>query len=378
MRTVVFVVVMLTSVSGYRAQSDDVQWIIDDLPTAHAEFHQAIAGSADSAMDQFLEHQLAIARSIRDNECMTALRLLGINENPKAYLLTQAFMMQDGKCLPRNPLAAAQILAHEAGGPLEKYRLARLGALYWKGDGVPKDEDRARQLFRRAAVALGPDLMGWFAGSPSEDEAAAARVWAPTPRHMALDFFDELTGPWDLPPPLKRERDWVLEVERLGAEAMLQIARWLKDGAHGFEKDHPMAFTWLRLAARDHTLLAARRARVDWSYDTTFCAEDRGECRRSWTQVNLDLRRLAQAGDKQAIDILSRCIILAPDYKERNQAIYFWLNERKRRGWAFANDRLRAARRMLSDNEIRILDDWSLATDGPPFTQISEFQCPRG
>ena len=368
---------IVVSLGSAACADDDVQAIIDNLPTAHYEIRQKKGKDAEDALAKMHEWDLSVARSIRDGDCETALSLLAFDLPKESAELNEAILMMEGRCLERQFEEVSRILHTETPWLWDHVRLARLGTLYLNGDGVAKDKARDRRLFRRAAVAMGNFLMGWLSHAESEEDIAMADVWQTTPRALALGFANAKTGPWELPSRLRREVDWVLAAERQGAAAALQIAKWLRRGTQGFERDDAMAVEWLRIAMQNEDFAEAKRVFIEWAYDDGFCRDDDVRCQRSWFEVNWRLEELAILGDPEATAFLLRCIGLVPHYPNRELAVYSWLAERKRRGWSYNEAELQAAHAALGEEEIEMLDSRQPGDFGLLRNNLGDFRCPR-
>lgn len=89
--------------------------------------------------------------------------------------------------------------------------------------------------------------------------------------------------------------------------------------------------------------------------------------------ANLSLKFAANGGNLRAAEIISRCIEKAPDYPERNLAIYFWRSWRAKHGLPVPKGAGTAQE--LEGDQKWIMTEWDIAVDGVPFTLLGDTQC---
>jgi TPR repeat protein len=333
--------------------------------------------SGDDAYEKLVEHNIEVASAYRDANCEAVFRLLKLDEFPDYYPLHRAYMMIEGKCLPRDPKQAAKILRRYAGPDShDPVALARFGDLLLKGSGVGRDPTAARALFRRAALVMLDELTRLDPEFTPKDANREARVWGLTPRGMVLGFVNPITGPWEVPGALREEADAIMAIGEAGGEALMQLAVWLREGTDGYVSDHEMAAIWLARAAGFHDYLPAKKLYAKWVYDPSFCNREGTFCPDDRLVANSYLKDLAAAGDGWASKAIAMCLERVPDYPEKKLADYFWLLERRRRGWSFDAAALEVARAALSVKDQEVIEDWNLKAHGVPFTLLENSECP--
>lgn len=339
---------------------------------------QSPLSEAGDAVRQSSDHRIKIASAYRDGECQAMFRLMGREAHPDYYPVQRAIMMIEGKCAARDPAAAAEILKrYEEPDRYNHVATARLGDLLAKGHGVERDETRARAIFRRAALSMADELYPMVGSSIFEFQIREAAVWDSSATGMVLGFAEPLTGPWDIPEALQNEADLVLAFEEKGAEGLIELAVQVRFGTGEYEADPEMAFSWLGRAAGDFEHLPAKKLFVKWAYDKEFCRLERTECDDSRVSANFYLKDIAAADDLWALKAVSECITLVADYPEKKLADYFWLLERKRRGWSYDPAALKAAKNRLSETDQGLMEDWkSVDSSRVPFTLLGETVCP--
>ncbi len=159
-----------------------------------------------------------------------------------------------GLCTPRSPEKAFAVLnASVERGLDDPSSLAQLGALYWAGEGVPQDQQRARQLFRLAALYAFPEYYieqsqfmiraGRWSQPLLRDDANS--FWGVTKVQTWLGFMPPLLGPWDLPELLRQERLWMEGVYMSGPVGIVEIAEQLWRGLGEYPQLPNLAVRWL-------------------------------------------------------------------------------------------------------------------------------------
>jgi uncharacterized protein len=103
--------------------------------------------------------------------------------------------------------------------------MVELGVLYGTGAGVPKDEDQARKLFERAALA----------GNP-----------------RGISNLGALSGSAGAPSDPARSRELLGKVAETNPEAQYQLGMMLADGAGGAQDDAGARSLFDKAAAQNH------------------------------------------------------------------------------------------------------------------------------
>lgn len=287
--------------------------------------------------------------------------------------MLEAELLLRGQCFERDAAKAAALLeAALTDDPYDEDWLARLGGLYWRGEGVPVDKKRARELFHRAALVLGPEEI-----NPNE---AARMLRVQSPWHWGMDpkgyeyrfsFAAPYWPPDPLPPPLQEEVDWLRDIEAGSGERVFEIAQSLLEGKNGYPKDIVLAVDWLHLAdiefdydaatyplamlLRDPNTYAVRA-----KYGLTLSRE------MDLRTANLALRSAAGHGDTRGDQLILDLLLRAPDYPGKDKAVYYWLLRLDRQGLLADRGRLEAAAAKLPYHLMRAME----ILKSPPVTRL--------
>ena len=327
----------------------------------------------------------AIARLLKAGQCdeglarfeaWAAARRGGLY--PDQIKLFRAALAMEGRCAPRDPeraarlLEAANAIRARAGLAPDSEALARLGALYWRGDGVPRNKPRATRLFRRAVLMRAPVLLSPRPVPRQKLLAPAEHLWGLSAREIERNFVNLLTGPWDLPQPLRNQLAWIETVKAGGGPAILALSEHIRDGTGGFEQDPALAFHLLEVAADDYDYTPALfpyamalRARKLCPYDETYCEP----------QVSLSDRYLIEAADRNdvraqqaVLDLLetARCDRATPEdtAADWDEAYYYWLLRLRRNGGT-PGDRLQQAAGRLAPQRREEIEERAGDPDWP-------------
>ncbi len=144
-----------------------------------------------------------------------------------------------------------------------------LARIYLRGDGVPRNHDKAAALFRRAAVggrnsqaqhALAVMLERGIGGKKDMREAllwyrkAAANGYAPALLNLGFIYVKGVSVPQDF----KKARDYFERAAASNlAEAQYNLGLLYQHGL-GVEKNVPMAFKWFSLAVANQNAAAGK------------------------------------------------------------------------------------------------------------------------
>jgi TPR repeat protein len=138
--------------------------------------------------------------------------------------------------------------------------LTSLGYLYEKGEGVPKDLDRANDLYERAAISRNPSALfnlgllclrdDWPKRNPMKAVQAFARaaaIGSPGAQYMLASCFYKGIG---VPKDRKKSFEWLNKAAEGGdmtAESVLGL--FYDSGKYGVEIDLGLAKKWYQKAA---------------------------------------------------------------------------------------------------------------------------------
>jgi hypothetical protein len=280
-----------------------------------------------------------------------------------------------GQCFERDAAKAAALLeAALEDFPYDEDGLARLGGFYWRGEGVPRDQEWARQLFRRAALVRGPEEI-------NPDEAArTSRVQSPW--HWGMDpnayeyrfsFAAPYWPPDPLPPPLKKEVEWLRELEAGNGEPIFEIAQSLLEGKNGYPKDIVLANDWLHLADIEFdydaaTYPLAMFMRDPDNYEIRKKYYRAGDRETDLRLANYTLVSSATQADHRADALILALLRKAPDYPRKDLALYYFLRRLDRRGMLADRSELEEVSARLPEHLRGTIERWK--SDTPPFTRL--------
>ncbi|GEM_PF-2921903 len=212
----------------------------------------------------------------------------------------------------------------------------RLATLYWRGQGVAEDRQKALELSKEAALILAP----WYAKvkhrAPDPD-LGPTNAWSMSDVDILENVTFHGTGPWDMPGPLIQQINWLKEIHKDGAKAYLKIGLHLLNGTGGYERDPVIAYEWIYIASHFYDYGPAHYARAMLMRNEEFY-----EKRKKFSIVSIDFRRshdnfyvkmraygllqnAAKSADTRADKELLRFHQHAPAYITQQQDIYFWM-----------------------------------------------------
>lgn len=352
----------------------------------------ACTPASRSLRDDMARELAFAADDLKYGRCEEFLGKLGITEPgpPQPYRLLRAILHLEGRCLEKSAAKSLALLrAQVADGPNDEIAQARLGWYLWEGIGTEPDRAAARRHFKIAADLVGPTLLG-----PSEEvswqiPSGANEYWGLSERQYATGFVEPHTGSWALPEALLGE---LQEIEALGrgdGSGIMARAIEIKHGRNGHEPNPRAALGWLQTAtAPPFDYRPGYFLMYQWQadYDRICRGEGEGEGKDDAViaeplslscslamGANLSLKFAANGGNLRAAEIISRCIEKAPDYPERNLAIYFWRSWRAKHGLPVPKEAIAAQE--LEGDQKWIMNEWNIAVDGVPFTLLGDTQC---
>jgi TPR repeat protein len=353
------------------------------------EIVQAATRAMERDIDTARQKRFAAITALHDGRCKEALDYFRIDDGKAIstrWILLRAHMHWRGLCFEQDSTEAARILQYAIDdNPHFADAMALLGALYWRGDGVPMDQSRARALFRSAMLNKGPWLLASESGpSTSYGELAEVRYWNLSETGLERAFTEGVVGPWELPEPMTRQLAWFDSLKSDGAKVMA-VAFALRDGRDGYPKDPVLAFKWLRAASiymkygpadvpyaealRDDALFALRSA------DSPSIRQ--GSRKGEYLMANSALLRAAKRGDIRAERAILRLLKAGPDYTQKNWAVYYWLLRLKSHGDDISPAELENAKAKVEPEDLRWIEKWDErhAQEGealtPLFTSLS-------
>ena len=352
------------------------------------EIVQAATRAMEQDIDTARQKRFAAITALHDGRCKEALDYFGIDDGKAIstrWILLRAHMHWRGLCFEQDSAEAARVLRYAINdNPRFADAMALLGALYWRGDGVPMDQSKARALFRSAMLNKEPSLLANESGpSTSYGEPAEVRYWNLSENDLERAFTEGVVGPWELPPPMRRELAWFDSLKSDGAKVMA-VAFALRGGSDGYPKDPVLAFKWLRAASIYMKYPPAYFPYAQWLRDEALFAlrvadeQTRPEYRNSdYMDANTALLDAAKTGDIRAEREILRLLRAGPDYEQRHWAIYYWLLRLKSHGDDIPRAEIAAAKANIEPENLWWIEEWDErhAQEGealtPLFTSLS-------
>lgn len=297
-------------------------------------------GGAEAPQDWQAVARMAIAES----GCAEELDHLSqyIDEGKKFALLFLGDEYETGSsCVPKNPARAAELYRIAVDNGLEE-AMPLLGYMYLNGLGVPRDVAQAQYWFKRTVL--------WQVRSIEE---------------IRLSTIKSILGRRGVPEELKKELQWVREVEEGDAARQFELALQLRDGA-GLPQDREAAFEWARQAA-DKGLVEVSYELAQWYISGAYGEKDakRG---LSW------LEEAARADYVPAQRDLGLRLATGEEVKRNPIAAYVWLS-RAQAGGADVTAALRELDTALSDDDKAVAGEWM---EDPKMIPPSYLEGPAG
>lgn len=335
---------------------------------ARSPKHTAKAGIRVD-IEALRQRQLDAIKALHDGRCDYALARYKLADDqitsaPNAVL--RAHLHWRGLCFKQDSAKAAHFLTLALDySPRNANALALLGTLYWRGDGVPKNQDKARTLFRRAMLEQAPQLIDdEYSTIQRNGDTAAHRYWGLTNTELDRGFTLSAVGPWDLPEPLAQQLTWFDTLKSDGGKVM-EIAFALRNGTDGYAKDPVLAFQWLQAASLYLDFGPSHFPMAQWLRDDALFAlrVQAGITRPKYRDseygfANVDLLRAAEFGDVRAEREILRLLKAGPDYEKRNWAIYYWLLRLKSHGENIPAQDIKAARADVEPKMRVVIEKW--------------------
>ncbi len=270
----------------------------------------------------------AVARkAISESGCAEELDHLSqdIDEGEKFALLFLGDEYESGSsCLPQDAAKAAELYRIAVDNGVEAAQ-PLLGYLYLNGLGVPRDAAQAQYWFKRTALSQ--------VGLPDE---------------LRLSVPKATLGRRGVPEELKKELQWVREVEEGDAARQFELALQLRDGS-GLPQDREVAFDWARQAA-DKGLVEASYELAQWYISGAYGEKD---AKRGL----LWLEEAARADYVPAQVDLGLRFATGEEVKRNPIAAYVWLR-RAQAGGADVAAALGELDTALSDDDKAVAGEW--------------------
>jgi len=264
---------------------------------------------------------------IKSGKCDEGLSLLRLGERAGQTdaLLFLAHLYDQGKCVPLNPTRAFQLGKQVAdqnvgvGGFL-------LGFFYLNGRGVAKNEAKATDIFQETVL-----YMGLSASDTRRDSASTYLFKRPVPGL------------------LKRQLDWIDDVENGNAKRQYKEAIALLSQPPVTRNRLKMAWHWLHKAAKGGDANASYRLGR---------AYDEGLFESSYRlRAYYYFREAAERDHVEAQIKMAKLIERGLFNEPRPLRVYYWLLRAQKNGANVAADIARL-KRTFTDTDIFIVNKW--------------------
>ncbi len=306
---------------------------------------------------RFRIEQMLISTAFKKDRCSDFLKYLDFKDflSLPDYLL-QADLHMRGKCADQDYVKAFSIyqkklteiyeydiyrdgkllhLPEEYYGYIAHIKF-RLASLYWRGQGVSEDKDKARELSKEAAIILAT----WHAKisqRPPDIDLGPTNVWNMSDVEILENITFHETGPWDMPEPLIQQINWLKKILKDGGKAYFEIGLHLLNGTGGYEQDPVIAYEWFYIASHYYDYGPAHYSRAMLMRDQKFYEKKNKfpffslEFNLLWkknvavNRSNNLLLRAVKAGDIRADKELLTFYQNVPAYLGQEKDIYFWM-----------------------------------------------------
>ena len=292
--------------------------------------------------------------------------------------LAAAHLILEGRCFAPDPAAARKLIEARLDQNSSDYRaLGLMGTLYYRGLGVARDEARARVYFKKAALEAGWWILDEDDSPSLQAGKEMADFWEVSIDDYRLMLINDITGPWDLPEPLREDIEWVRSVKEEGPEAIMRVAFDLRRGSEGLPRDAALAYRWLQEAVFYHYVPSYYPFAV-WTRERKFTEQRRSLGEIEYREIELGLanrllKEAAMDGDRRVSPVIYRLLPQTPDYERRDWAIYYWLLRMRRDGHAVDDDAIDAAGAGIIFGYREMMEGWS-DSKLPPFTRPADIE----
>jgi len=363
---------------------------IEEATEKEKRFRKEMRQAAEKEEQKRRLHNIRVSTAFKEGRCQDLLKLLKFEEPLNTpNILLKADLHMRGKCLEQNFSEAFAIYEkklkeiYNYGNKdtlsqlLEGYygHIAhikfRLATLYWRGQGVTQDQNKAQALAKKAAIMLGP----WLARERHLEttnpalNSSPANIWRMPQADILENVTFHATGPWNMPKPLSQQIAWLKDIHKNGGKAYLEIGLHLLHGTGGYEKDPVMAYEWIYISSHFYGYGPAHYPRAmllrnepfrDLKQKFPIFSIDFNKFREKISILNSAndmLRRAAKAGDIRADKELLHLAKQTTDHTDKNNNIYFWmLRLHQKKSDTVSETDIAAMRKKLSKYDIESVE----------------------
>ena len=325
-------------------------------------------GISDEELERSENEKLQFIENIKSRNCDNIWSYLDKNrpqfEDSNYNLM--GFFLEQGICFERDPAKAAEIysnfLREEYNDPIGA---ARLGNLYWKGDGVEKDIDLANQYFEKAAIwqafAIWAEKRGESFLDPKD--TLGFKIWKLTPSQLSSNFTDIEIGPWDLPEPLTKRVHWIESLAVEGGSEIFEIAQHLFHGTGGYEQDKDAASYWMMSAGEFFNNQEAQYLSLIWEKDLYECTQEEKirttkDCEDWDFSFLFSMGQLAAGSHNKAISFMMDFYVKNLDEKWSGWALYQFLLLAQKEKLEVDEDLLVKVKNGLNHLKHKVIEAW--------------------
>lgn len=307
------------------------------------------------------------AEAIKARDCPTVKNILAGRDQafPPRESFLGGYFLEQGICVKGDPERAAEIyrgLLED--GLKDPVVAARLGALYFTGEGVDEDPITAGKLFQQAALwnayYIWMEHYGKFYLDQTESPEFA--VWGLTPSQLRVGYATLETGPWELPGPLADKTRWVETLGRGDGSEIVAVARNLFHGTSGYNRDTDTAWYWMAAAAEFFGNQEAAFLIHLWTIEggCSFPSESRGvsDC-DEWQAQSIDGMEIeASKGNEKAILYMIDELSGQPKQAWASWGLYQHLLLARETGLEVNEKKLKQARNALTPTQQKVIEAW--------------------
>jgi len=330
----------------------------------------------DKENEEYEARMIHLVNHIKNNNCSGVFENLQTNEaeffNSGSFL--SAVFLEQGLCGPKDPATSAKIYQKILDESKDSVSAARMGNLYWNGNGVPINKDKANDLFLKA-VLWEPNA--FWGGNEQEvfvdsQDTLDFKLWGQTVRQMAAGFAKTETGPWNLPKPLIEKVKWIRGLGHENGVEAFEIAKDLLDGTDGYEEDVQTALFWMAGVASYFDSDEAKFLRPLWGMDKEICNELMGQnpaydCEWEFDQSLSSMETVAMDGNSKALEFVA-IFYSNSDDPWANWSLYQYTLLANKNGVEISREISNRAKEGLGQFEKEIIETWVKEEFGSPIS----------
>jgi len=328
---------------------------------------------------QYEREVTELVANIQNRRCEDIWALIGVEplETQDSDNEVIGTFYMDGICVDKNLEIAANIfkraLTPDKVNPIVA---AKLGSLYWKGEGVAINKELAEDYFQKAVFDIGSEYFSLREGDPFVDASDSLdfKIWGLTYSQMTISFSPIETDPWDLPKPLEEKILWLEDLVKDNGQPIVEVAKQMLTGEGEYSKDMETALIWMSSAGVYLGNEEARYLAPLWQMDRNICQERNQlksliDCDSEFSYGLFFMEFAAFEGDEKAIAFLIDLFANHPERKWADWNLYQYFLLACKNGLSPDSEKFEKAKKALSPLEQDIIEKW---VERENFRSISE------